>query len=106
MTEEQLVGLEELKFCRDAHTTQWQERFLALRAFVNDEGHTNVPTQYSKNRQLATWVKCQRRQHKLWKAGDRANITEDCMQLLEPVGFKWVICCQNKPTHHQSQQMQ
>jgi hypothetical protein len=91
MTEERLLALEDLEFCWDAHTTQWQERFLELRAFVSDEGHANVPTQYSKNRQLATWVKCQRRQHKLWKAGDRANITEDRMQLLESVGFKWVI---------------
>jgi hypothetical protein len=91
MTEERLLALEDLEFCWDAHTSQWQERFLELRAFVKDEGHANVPTQYSKNRQLATWVKCQRRQHKLWKAGDRANITEDRMKLLESVGFKWVI---------------
>jgi hypothetical protein len=91
MTVERIKSLEDLGFCWDAHKTLWSDRYEDLRQFVKENGHANVPTSYRENRQLATWVKCQRRQYKLWKAGGRANINGDRVKLLESIGFKWAI---------------
>ena len=89
MNKDRVNALEDLGFCWDAHKTLWNDRFQELREFVDEKGHPNVPTTYCKNAQLATWVKCQRRQYKLWKSGARANINGNRVKALESLGFKW-----------------
>jgi hypothetical protein len=91
MTVERIEALEELGFCWDAHKSLWTDRFEELKKFVKEHGHADVPTAYRNNRQLATWVKCQRRQYKLRSAGVRANINSDRVKLLESAGFKWAV---------------
>jgi Helicase associated domain len=48
-----------------------------------------VPSTYPENPQLATWVKCQRRQYKLLKDGKTSNMSLGRIEKLEELGFIW-----------------
>jgi len=91
------INLERIKilgnigFVWDSHEATWQERLGALNEFKNEHGHCEVPSKYELNAQLATWVKCQRRQYKLYLEGQPSNITEERIAELERYGFKWEI---------------
>lgn len=91
MTEERIQELTNLGFCWDAHEDLWETRYQDLRDFVRQNGHANVPTCYGPDPKLATWVKCQRRQYRLFKAGEKYNITETRIKRLEALGFKWSL---------------
>jgi hypothetical protein len=80
-------------FCWDAHVAIWTERYEELVAFKQRYGNTNVPSNYKGDAQekLATWVKCQRRQYTLRKAGAVHNITDDRIAMLENIGFEWSL---------------
>lgn len=70
MTDSRIHQLEDVDFVWDSHAASWQERLEELQAYVKENGDGRVPSNYSKNPPLATWVKCQRRQGKLfWNGG-------------------------------------
>lgn len=83
--------LDNVGFVWDSHEATWQERLAALSEFKNEHGHCEVPSKYQPNPQLATWVKCQRRQYKLFLEGQPSNITAERISELERFGFKWEI---------------
>mmetsp|Transcript_2659 Transcript_2659/g.3932 ORF Transcript_2659/g.3932 Transcript_2659/m.3932 type:complete len:367 (+) Transcript_2659:92-1192(+) len=83
--------LDDVGFVWDSHEATWQERLAALREFKHEHGHCEVPSKYQPNPQLATWVKCQRRQYKLFLEGQPSNITSERIAELESFGFKWEI---------------
>ena len=89
MTQERINALDKLGFCWDAHRETWQLRYEELVLFKDAQGHCNVPATFPENPQLATWVKCQRRQHKLLKMGEPSNMTEERLACLEKIGFQW-----------------
>jgi hypothetical protein len=91
MTEERISILDRTGFCWDAHKSLWNERFKALEEFKELHGHVNVSSNGSSNRKLATWVKCQRRQYKLWALGKQANINEERIETLNAIGFRWSL---------------
>lgn len=91
MTEERVKALEEIGFIWDSQGAAWQERLGELTEFRKSFGHTNVPSNYSENCQLATWVKCQRRQYKLYCQGKPSNMTADRVKQLENLGFEWEL---------------
>ena len=70
-------------------STRWSVRFNELKEFVKDFGHADVPQHFAKNRSLGSWVNVQRNQYRLRKGGKKSSITEERIQLLESVGFKW-----------------
>jgi len=90
MTSERLEMLDSVGFVWDSHDVNWREKLDSLVAFRQEHGHCNVPSNY-RNKKLATWVKCQRRQYKLYWDGKPSAMTPDRILELEKVGFEWEI---------------
>lgn len=91
MTQERIVALEDMGFVWDSHGAAWLERWNELVAFEREHGHANVPSNFAPSPPLATWVKCQRRQYKLFRSGSLSNMTLDRIQRLQSVGFEWEL---------------
>lgn len=82
--------LEDVGFVWDSHSALWVERLNELKEFRKIHGHCNVPSSYPENNQLSTWVKCQRRQYKLFKSDKkRSNLNAERIAALETLGFEW-----------------
>lgn len=91
MTEERVKALEDIGFVWDSQGAAWGERLAELRLYRTEFGHCNVPSNFSQNPQLATWVKCQRRQYKLHQEGKPSNMTPQRVRELENLGFEWEL---------------
>jgi hypothetical protein len=89
LTRERQIALESLGFVWDSHAAVWEERLRELLEFGQEHGHCNVPSTFPANPQLSVWVKCQRRQYKLFRTGNRASMTADRMSKLTNLGFSW-----------------
>jgi hypothetical protein len=90
MTDERQAALEMVDFVWDSHAAGWEEKWEELRDFKETHGHCNVPKTFRPNQQLAVWVKCQRRQFKVfWQEGKTttANITKERIEKLLHLGF-------------------
>ena len=88
LTDERLRVLEEMGFVWSSHRASWEERFNDLAEFSEVNGHCNVPSTYPENHQLSVWVKCQRRQYKLLRQGNRAStMTKERIVRLTSLGF-------------------
>jgi hypothetical protein len=79
--------LDNLGFIWDSHAAQWEERLKELDEFRETHGHCYVPTKYPASPKLSIWVKCQRRQYKLFQQGSRSNMTTDRITRLAKIGF-------------------
>eukprot|EP00934_Nitzschia_sp_Nitz4_P002021 Nitzschia sp. Nitz4//scaffold369_size34440//7903//8907//NITZ4_007839-RA/size34440-processed-gene-0.23-mRNA-1//-1//CDS//3329549356//2021//frame0 len=87
MTQEREDALNRVGFVWDSHAVAWEERWNELRSFKEIYGHPNVPKKYPENPQLAVWVKCQRRQYKLFCQKGPSNMTEGRIEKLKSIGF-------------------
>ena len=96
MTDERVVLLENIGFIWDSHGAAWEDRLNELKEYRQANGHCNVPSNYPPNAQLATWVKCQRRQFKLFWEGKTSNMTLGRIAELEKLGFEWELRCSSK----------
>lgn len=90
MTTERLELLNSVSFIWDSHDVNWREKLDLLVEFRNVQGHCNVPSNFQDKR-LATWIKCQRRQYKLYWDGKPSAMTPERILELEKVGFEWEI---------------
>lgn len=90
MTAERLEMLSSVGFIWDSHDVNWREKLDALQAFKKEQGHCNVPSNYT-DKKLATWVKCQRRQYKLYWDGKPSAMSPERILELEKIGFEWEI---------------
>jgi hypothetical protein len=91
LTEERKESLDQLGFVwRRSHGAMWEDHLAELRAFSELHGQCNLPKDYPQYRVLATWVKSQRRQYKLFLKGQKTSMmtTERAMKLTE-IGFDW-----------------
>lgn len=95
MTQDRLDILNNINFIWDSHEAAWQEKLNDLNRFRNEHGNCLVPSNYKHNPQLATWVKCQRRQYKLFWEGRPSAMTSERILQLERVGFEWEIRSSN-----------
>ncbi|CAJ1933027.1 unnamed protein product [Cylindrotheca closterium] len=86
ITTARIQELESIGFVWHSHASAWLEKFNELKAYQQKTGHCNVPSDYPENRALSSWVKCQRRQYKLFSAGS-SSMTIDRLQALESLGF-------------------
>jgi hypothetical protein len=91
LTDERVKALEEVGFVWDVQGAAWGERLDELNEFRSNYMHCSVPSNYSANPQLASWVKCQRRQYKLHMEGKASYMTPQRIRDLEVVGFKWLL---------------
>ncbi|KAL7569454.1 hypothetical protein ACA910_009637 [Epithemia clementina (nom. ined.)] len=87
--EERAKALEEIGFVWDCQGTNWEEKLLELQEYRTKYQDCNVPSNYSENPKLGMWVKCQRRQYKLYKEGKQSSMTTERIQGLESIGFNW-----------------
>lgn len=90
LTPDRLEMLNSVGFVWDSHEVNWSEKVAALVNFKRLNGHCNVPSNHSDKR-LATWVKCQRRQYKLYKQKKSSAMSAVRIQQLETIGFEWEI---------------
>ena len=89
MTEERARALDAVGFCWDTHEAVWGERLRELCQYKAQFGDCVVPTNYSVNPKLGTWVHHQRRQYKKYKEGKTCHITAERVRALESIGFVW-----------------
>ena len=88
MTAERLDLLNSVDFIWDSHDLNWREKLEALTAFRAEMGHSNVPSNF-RDKKLSTWVKCQRRQYKLFWDSKPSAMSLERIAALEKVGFEW-----------------
>lgn len=91
MSAQRIDSLACIGFVWDAHGAAWQEKYRELCAFKQVIGHCNVATNDLVNVQLSTWVKCQRRQRRLFQAGKKSHMTLGRIEALDSLGFVWNI---------------
>ena len=92
MTDERVVVLEAHGFIWDYHGAVWQERRNELAEYKGMFGNCNVPSNYVSNPQLATWIKFQRTQYKLYFEGKATTRTTlERIADLKSLGFKWEL---------------
>merc|ERR1719330_1015208 len=91
MTQERIDLLQNVGFVWHSHEVVWQERLSELMEYKKELGDCLVPSNYTPNPKLATWVKCQRRQYKLYLRGSPSNITVERIRILEKAGFEWEL---------------
>lgn len=89
MTAARIQVLEAAGFVWDSHGEAWQERYNELRAYRAIHGNCNVPSTYPANVPLSTWVKCQRRQYKLFCKGESSNMSVERIAALTHLGFEF-----------------
>ncbi|KAL3906250.1 MAG: hypothetical protein SGILL_009347 [Bacillariaceae sp.] len=89
MTDDRIVLLEKLEFVWDSHGAAWEDRLKELEEFKAIHKHCNVPSNYKANSSLASWIKCQRRQYRLYREGKQSNITQARIKQLETMGFQF-----------------
>jgi Helicase associated domain len=89
MTPERVKALDEIGFVWDSQGAAWGDRLGELQQFRQLFKHCNVPSNYYDNPRLATWIKCQRRQYKLYVENKPSNMTPQRIQHLENLGFEW-----------------
>lgn len=91
MTPDRVAALDEIGFVWDSQGAAWGDRLGELHQFRQTYMHCNVPSNFSENPRLATWIKCQRRQYKLFMDGKPSNMTPQRIQHLENLGFEWEL---------------
>ena len=91
MTQDRINFLQDIGFVWDSHEAGWKERLSALIDFKTKYGNCLVPSNCPTQQRLATWVKSQRRQYKLYREGRPSNMTADRIMILEKHGFEWEL---------------
>lgn len=89
MTQDRERALEKLDFIWDSHRASWEEKVMELKQYKEKYGDCYVPSKFPENHQLAIWVKCQRRQFKIYTAGKKSNLTLERVDKLKELGFVW-----------------
>ena len=88
MSGNRIQALEMLGFVWNSHEAVWEERRKELEEYRKLHNDCNVPSNYV-NRQLAIWIKRQRRQYKFLCNGQPSTMTQYRIQRLEELGFAW-----------------
>lgn len=96
MTKDRVRILNQEGFIWDSHEVVWRERYAQLAEYKLKHGHTRVPSYCKKKPQLASWVKCQRRQYKLFWEGKRSSMNGERTHLLNNLGFTWEVKAQKE----------
>lgn len=103
ISERRIQLLDSIGFVWDSHAAAWQDKFNELVLYKKAYGHCNIPSCDPSNGQLSTWVKCQRRQYKLFhqqqqdsqqpqpQQQQRSNMTLNRIQALNSLGFVWYV---------------
>ncbi len=88
LTDDRQQMLEMAGFIWHCHQASWYEKLDALQRYRALHGDCRVSPNYH-HKSLAVWVKCQRRQWKLFRKGERCSITKERIVILNKMGFEW-----------------
>lgn len=92
ITEDRIERLDAIGFEWDPQKAQWEKMFEKLKAYKNEHHHCKVPKGYTKDLELANWVRNQRlEQANLSKEGKKSRMTPERYKLLSDLGFKWSL---------------
>jgi len=95
LTQDQIERLEEIGFkWRVANFPKtFEQRCHDLEASKSEFGHCNVPRKYSVNPSLGRWCSKMRFYYNQIQQGQtpRNNVTQDQIERLEEIGFKWKV---------------
>ena len=84
LSDQKIKILEEIGFVwLNKHEKVWEEKYQELCQFHADNGHSNVPADYSDNEELGKWVTKQRASHK------KGKIIDERFERLDKLGFIW-----------------
>eukprot|EP00548_Thalassiothrix_antarctica_P007842 CAMPEP_0194136118 /NCGR_PEP_ID=MMETSP0152-20130528/6144_1 /TAXON_ID=1049557 /ORGANISM="Thalassiothrix antarctica, Strain L6-D1" /LENGTH=265 /DNA_ID=CAMNT_0038832633 /DNA_START=640 /DNA_END=1437 /DNA_ORIENTATION=+ len=89
MTQTRIKMLDDIGFIWDSREARWQEILEELIEYKQKNGDCMVPPNNSSNPHLASWVKQQRREYKLFQEGHSSNMTHKRILILEKYGFNW-----------------
>jgi len=89
MTAERIRLLNDIDFVWDHFAYIWQCRYQELVDFVEQHGHTLVPT--CKTDPLWLWVQVQRAEYRKYQRGETSQMTQERMDLLNQIGFVWNV---------------
>jgi len=77
---------------KSQNSQPWDIRYKELVSFVEVFGHTKVPQHFPPKPSLGHWVDRQRQSYKKFlKGNSSSNMTDDRIQLLNKIGFEWVV---------------
>ena len=96
LTIERLNLLQSIGFVWDSHELSWKDKFDKLKEYQVKYGNCNVASTVKEDK-LGTWVKCQRRQYKLFKDGKPSSMFPERIKELEAIGFEWKLRAQKMP---------
>ena len=83
LSNERRRKLEGLGFVWDPRATSWQDMYQQLAVFKAENGHCNLPVEYSKNSALGSWVHTQR------QARRGGELSDHRIGQLDALGFVW-----------------
>ena len=81
--------LDSIGFIWQAQSDKWMERVHELVEYKREHGNCNVPTRFSSNQPLGSWIKCQRTQYRKFQRGEPCNINQTRADLLTALGIDW-----------------
>jgi hypothetical protein len=90
--------LESIGFEWDPQRAQWNIMYSKLQAFQREARHCKVPKGYTKDPELANWVRNQRLEHANMTKNKKSRMTQDRFQMLDDLGFKWSTTMPHKTT--------
>ncbi|KAL3758562.1 hypothetical protein ACHAWU_008316 [Discostella pseudostelligera] len=93
LTPERVDELNRLGFTWTVRDNQssWEDRYNELKEFKKMSGHCNVPKVYTKNPSLGYWVNEQRFQYRRKMKGQSSYMTDEKVQALNELEFKWSL---------------
>jgi hypothetical protein len=97
ITPERIQKLEDIHFEWDPQEAQWMIMYKALGAFVKKHGHARVPKGYTKDTELANWVRNQRLEYVNMQKGKKSRIDQERVNKLNALNFRWSAFAKSKP---------
>ena len=92
LNEERKALLEDIGFaCQKKPGLLWMAQYNLLKEFKEENGHPHVPMHWKKDRKLGHWVNNQRQLYRKYKSGLPTSMNESRIELLEEIGFAWVL---------------
>ena len=88
LSEERIEQLQSIGFEWSSHDAAWYSKYEELVDFWKRHGHSNVPTNWSENPSLRSWVGYQRIRYK-GKNSKYKPLSPKQIKLLDSIGFRW-----------------
>lgn len=99
MTPAKLKALNDMGFTWAKRKGQpsWNRRYNELKEYLARTGSCDVPTKYAASPALGRWVSTQRSQYKQWVRGYKTQMTQERVDRLNEIGFKWNMMERDSP---------